>query len=64
MSLISTRNKGAALEENWVMYGKGGTLSSIETHLDIQHYLKKAAHRLKQQLALGKYAHPELRAKE
>jgi len=56
---IQTRDIYVAKDKNWVLYGNGKTLDSMPRHLDIQHYLRKAARRMKRQISSHRQIYSE-----
>ena len=52
MSPIQTHTIDGAKDDDWVFWGKSGTLNSLGSHLYIQHHLKKAKRRLKREISL------------
>jgi len=45
------RSSNVIKDKNWVMCGRGGTLDSMPRYFNIQHYLRKAARRMKRQVS-------------
>ncbi|MFA6405364.1 MAG: hypothetical protein WCW46_01265 [Candidatus Paceibacterota bacterium] len=54
-----TRDINVARDKNWVMYGDGRTVDSMPRRLDIQHYLRKAARRMKRQVSSHRQIYSE-----
>ena len=59
-----TRGTSVTRNKNWVLYGRGRTIDSLPRYLDIQHYLRKAARRLKRQVSIHRQIYPEFGARE
>jgi len=56
---IQSRYINVASDKNWVLYGSGRTLDSMPRRLDIQHYLRKAARRMKRQISSHRQIYSE-----
>jgi hypothetical protein len=56
---IQKRSINAAVNKEWVFSGRGGTLDYLPRYLYIQHYLHKAARRLKRQIHSSRRMSPE-----
>jgi hypothetical protein len=54
-----TRNTSAVRDRNWVMYGNEGALDSMPKHMDIQHFLRKAARRMRRQISSHQQVYSE-----
>ena len=56
---IQIRNTNIAKDKNWVLYDGDRTLGFLPRHLDIQHYLQKAARRMKRQVSSRRQIYSE-----